>query len=207
MRFALAVFSIAFLSALVPPVQAQTPGGIRWDASSPGEVRRNVSDLFLNDTSVRVVLEDGTSLEGKIEGVGSDDFTMAWPPSARATIDFAGVRGISWKHRNESRAGRIRSRVREMAARPNLVVTVRPRQQLELIGRIATVRELSFVLVEETSGIARELGYRDLDRITAPGFPSDPAASDRAKDVALLLAGVVFLPLTILMRLIEWDGC
>jgi len=55
------------------------------------------------------------------------------------------VRGIFWKQRKESRAGRIRS--------------------------------------------------------------SDPAPSDRAKEVALLPAGVVFLPLTILMRLIEWDGC
>lgn len=97
--------------------------------------------------------------------------------------------------------------MRDIAARPDPVATVHPRREPRLAGRIGRVGELSFVVVDEKSGLERELDYRDLDRISAPGSTAGPTASEILKYAGLIAAGVFFLPLTLFMALIGWDGC
>jgi hypothetical protein len=209
MRVLLPVVYLALLSITVPVARSQSSstGAVTWDSSNPQEVKGYVGDAFLNEVRVSVVVDDGTSIAGKISSVGNDDFLVVPPRSQPVTVKFASVRRISWQQWKESKASRIRYQVRDLAAQPNLVATVHPRHQPELAGRIGKVRELTFVLVEEKSGVERELDYRDVDRISAPGSTAGPTASEILKNVGLIAAGVFLLPLTVLMALIGWDGC
>ena len=209
MRVLLPVVCVLLLSSTVPVARSQSnsAGAASWDASKPEEVKRNVGEACLNEVRVTVLLDDGTSIEGKITNVGTRDFTIAPQRSEPATVKFGSVRRISWQRWNESKAARIRYKVKDIAAQPNLVATVRPRHQTALTGRIGEVRELTFVLVEDKSGVERELAYRDVDRISAPGFRAGPSAGEVFQYAGLVAAGILLIPLTIFMALIGWDGC
>jgi len=209
MRISLPIVCIALLSIAVPAARSRSSsaGAVTWDSSHPEEAKRYVGNAFLNEMRVTVVVDDGTSIEGKISSLGNDDFLIAAPRSRPAVVRFASVRRIAWQEWKESKASRIRDQVRDIAARPDPVATVYPRREPDLAGRIGRVGELSFVVVEEKSGLERELDYRDVDRISAPGSTAGPTASEILKNAGLILAGVFFLPLTLFMALIGWDGC
>ena len=207
MRLLLLAVALTLLAGAVPRAKSQTVQAVTWEQSSPLEVKRYAEDACLNQTQIGVASDDGTEVEGKVSGVGGQDFTVVAPRGAPVTVPFASVRRIRFAEWKESKAWRIRNRVREIAAHGELVATVQPRHQAELAGHIGEVRELDFVLVEERSQIRRPLAYRDLERVSAQGIGDGPTALEVLRCVGLVAAGVVALPLVLLAVLSGWDGC
>ena len=207
MRILVLAFALVLLTGAVPAAKPQSVDAVTWDQSSPLEVKRYAEDACLNQTQVGVTSDDGRVVEGKVSDVAGRDFTVVPSRGAPVTVPFASVRRIRFAEWKESKAWRMRERVREIAAHGDLVAKVEPRHQAELAGHIGEVRELDFVLVEEPSQVRRQLAYRDLERVWARGIGDGPTALEVLRYVGLVAAGVAALPLSLLALLTGWDGC
>lgn len=193
MNFAAKLLLLAlFAFASVNQVFAQKPEVDSYELriANPSYFREYACNFFLDDRVVTVTLDDQSVLSGKIERIGSEDFSIqtdSGPVEAR----FDRVRRLSSLTQPPSPARQARKQaIHFHTDKPKFIVHVKLRQNgrggpsspsvqgEELVGRITRADELTFVLKQKDSGpdgksghgpnhgIEREIDYRDVQRIS-----------------------------------------
>ena len=101
--------------------------------------------------------------------------------------------------------------IKELATRlsrlPHATARVRLRNRQMLHGQVRDAAELEFTLVVRDSGEVKRLLYRDVQDLSDPGKTPAQDAEKILRNIGLLLAGIVTLPLALFALLIGWDGC
>jgi len=214
MRFKLPFSAMAFFVAanFLPSAQAQPrrSNSIVWNEPNPPGVRSTALSIALySDQKVTVALQDGRLFSGEIDEVRAEEFTLKTHFSpAPISIHFDAVHSFRWtdpKHAGDPYA--IKELATRLSHQPPATARVRLRNHQSLRGQVRDAGELEFTLMMRDSGEVRTLHYRDVQDLSDPGKTPAQDAEKILRNIGLLLAGIVTLPLALFALLIGWDGC
>lgn len=209
-RLAVGLFFVLPAAAMVSAGSSGTPAAVNWTTANPLAVRGQIVQLALYERLlIHVGLVDQSVSAGIIGEVGPESFALNSDSSSQSiSIPFTLLRSIRWIEPEKSpRAFKIKQVARELHNTPSIIARVELRNRQVLSGRIGDASDLSFALVAPDTGAEQFIDYRDVSQLSGGKLSSSVTAEEVFKNIGLVLAGIVALPLVILMALSGWDGC